>query len=137
MDADRDGIGCEPIAPSGGTIVRAASPNLTTSGGYLRRAAPARTGYAGVAASPVYRNYGVRSAPPQASRGADWMVRRDGNRAGLWFVSPARTSTGSVAIASNPVFISGGLWSWSNRFGNDDWFWQNRNHNHDGNWFWQ
>ena len=137
LDADHDGIGCEPIAPRGGTIVSAASPNLYSSGGYPGRAAPARTGYAGVAASPVYRNYGVRSAPPQASRGDGWMVRRDGNRAGLWFVSPARTSTGSVAIASNPVFISSGLWSWSNRFGNDDWFWHNRDHNHDGSWFWQ
>ena len=31
--ADHDGIGCEPIAPRGGTIIRAASPNLYSSGG--------------------------------------------------------------------------------------------------------
>ena len=70
----------------------------------------------------------------RASRGDDWIVHRDGNRAGLWFVAPDRTSTGNLAVVSNPVFISSGLWSWSNRFGQDDWFWHNRNH--DGIWFW-
>ena len=44
-----------------------------------------------------------------------------------------RTSTGNVAIVSNPVFIGNGLWSWPHRFGQDDWFWQSRNH--DGIWF--
>ena len=32
----------------------------------------------------------------------------------------------NVAIASNPIFIGGGLWTWQNRHGNDDWFWRNR-----------
>src|SRR4051812_33839364 len=32
LDADHDGIGCEPIAPRGGTLVSAASPNLYASG---------------------------------------------------------------------------------------------------------
>jgi hypothetical protein len=134
LDADRDGIGCEPVSPRGGTTIRAASPNQTTSGGYLRRAAPARTSDVAVAASPTYRNYAVRSAPPQGSRGSDWVVQRDGSRAGLWFAAPNRGSTGNLAVVSNPVFIGHGLWTWRNRFGQDDWFWHRRNH--DSNWFW-
>src|SRR5215207_6524517 len=106
LDADGDGIGCEPVSPRGGTTIRAASPNQTTSGGYLRRAALARTSGVAVAASPTYRSYGVRSAPSRASRSSDWVVQRDGSRGGLWFVAPARTSTSNVAIASNPVLIS-------------------------------
>jgi hypothetical protein len=133
LDADRDGIGCEPRLPSGGTTVQGAGISLYTSGGNLRRAAPARSGDIAVADSRVRTDHGVRSSPPEGSRNDAVLVHRDRSRAGLWFVAPDRRSTGSLAIVSNPVFIGNGLWSWPNRFGKEDWFWHSRNH--DGVWF--
>src|SRR5829696_10378569 len=133
LDTDGDGIGCEPISPSGGTVVRSASFNLYTSSGDLRRAAPARTGNPAVAASRVQAGGGVWVLPAKGSRADNWFVHRDRNRAGLWFTTTDR-STGSLAVVSNPVFTSSGLWTWPNRSGNDNWFWQSRNH--DGIWFW-
>ena len=134
LDSDGDGIGCEPISPSGGTILRGASFNLYTSGGDLRRAAPARTGDVAVAANPVRSGDGVWVSPPGSSRADGWFVRRDRNRAGLWFGASDRNSAGNLAVVSNPIFIGRGLWTWPNRHDNDDWFWQSRNH--DGIWFW-
>src|SRR5829696_4898745 len=133
LDTDGDGIGCEPISPSGGTIVRGASFNLYTRSGDLRRAAPARTGNSAVAASHVEAGDGVWVLPPEGSRADNRFVHRDRNRAELWFATTDR-STGSLAGVNNPVFISSGLWSWPNRSGNDNWFWQSRNHH--GIWFW-
>ena len=53
LDADRDGIGCEPISPSGGTIAPRRRLQSLHQRRHLRRAAPARTGDVAVAASPV------------------------------------------------------------------------------------
>src|SRR5215213_2443915 len=76
LDADRDGIGCEPISPRGGTIARGAGFNLYSNGG-LRSAAPVRSGNAAVADRRVRTDYGVRSSPPEGSRGNVWLVQRD------------------------------------------------------------
>jgi hypothetical protein len=135
LDSDGDGIGCEPISSSGGTILRGASFNLYTSGVDVGRAAPARTGDVAVADNPVRSGDGVWVSPPESNRADGWFVRRDRNRAGLWFVDSNRNSTGNIAVVSNPVFVGRGLWTWPNRHGKDDWFWQSRNH--DGIWFWQ
>jgi hypothetical protein len=132
LDADHDGIGCEPISPSGGTIARDANANLSGSGGNSRRAAPASTDDVAVAAIRVRSDDGVRVSPPESSRGNALVVHRDRSSAGLWFVAPSRTSTGNVAIVSNPDFIANGLWGWPNRFGQDGWIGRGRTHNQDG-----
>jgi hypothetical protein len=134
LDADGDGIGCEPNSPSSGTIVDVGSADLYTSGD-LRPAAPTRTGDVAVASSRVRTGDSVRVATAEGSRGDDWLVHLEGNRAGLWFAAPDRTSAGSLAVVSNPVFIGNRPWSWSrpNRFGKGDGSW--RGGNHDGTWF--
>ncbi len=132
LDADHDGVGCEPISPRGGTIARDANVNLSNNGGNSRRAAPASTGDVTVAASRVRSDDGVRVSPPESSRANALVVHRDRSSAGLWSVTPSRTSTGNVAIVSNPDFIANGLWGWPNRFSQDDWIWRSRNHNQDG-----
>src|SRR5215207_6370474 len=114
LDTDGDGIGCEPISPSGGTIVRGASFNLYSASGDLRRAAPTRTGNPAVAASHVAAGDGVWVLPPEGSRADNRFVHRDRNRAGLWFATTDRSSSGNLAVVSNPVFISNGLWAWPN-----------------------
>ena len=132
LDADGDGIGCEPISTSGGTIVAGGSPNLYTSGGPFVAPPPQEpaTLPSLTATSRPAMAFGTCLA---GSRADNWFVHRDRNRAGLWFATPDRTSTGNLAVVSNPVFIGNGLWTWPNRFGQDDWFWQSRNH--DGIWF--
>lgn len=133
LDTDGDGIGCEPISPSGGAINHGAGFNLYSSG-VLRRAAPARTGDFSVAASRVDTGNGVWVLPPEGSHADNWFMHRGRNGAGPWFTANDRISSGNLAVVSNPVFIGNGLWTWPNRHGQNDWFWQRRNH--DGFWFW-
>ena len=84
----------------------AAPARISTSGGYLPRRPRQnrRVAVAAAAVAPQLWRAGAR-LPRGAAATAGW-CSRDGNRAGLWFMAPARTSTGSVAIVSNPVFIS-------------------------------
>lgn len=130
LDADGDGIGCEPILPRGGPILLSTSANRATSGSALR---PASTSALTVAASPARSGDGVRRAPSGTSRSDGLLGQGYRNRGGRWFRASERSSTGNVAIVSNPVFIDYGLWAWPDRHGKDDWFW--RRDNHDGR-FW-
>ena len=41
-------------------------------------------------------------------------------------VARSGNTNGNLAIASNPVFIGNGLWSWPTHADNDDWFWRDR-----------
>ena len=133
LDADGDGIGCEPSGAIAGTVIAGVRPNLSTSGGSLRRAAPVRSGDLAVSDSRVRTSVGIPDVSPVDNR-ADWFMQHDRNRAGLWFVAPDRTSTGNIAIVSNPIFIGNGVWYWSNRTHGDDSRWRNRPGN--AGWFW-
>ena len=130
LDADRDGIGCEPISPGGGTVARNASDNRSSSGSTIRRAEPAAAGGAPVAAGRVRSDAVARNAQPERSRAVSVLVQRDRGNAGLWSAVPSRTGTGNVAIVSNPVFIANGMWGWPNRFNRDDWIWRQRHPGH-------
>lgn len=130
LDADRDGIGCEPISPRGGTVARDASGNRSSSGSTIRRAAPAAAGGAPVAAGRVRSDAVTRNAHPERSRAVSVIVQRDRGNAGLWSAVPSRTGTGNVAMVSNPVFIANGMWGWPNRFNRDDWIWRQRRPGH-------
>lgn len=132
LDADHDGIGCEPISPRGGTNLLNASGNRSSSGSVTRRAAPAATGGIPVVASSVRSDTGIRDTHPESSRTPTVHVQRDRGGAGLWFAAPARAGTGNVAIVSNPVFIANGLWGWPNRFDRDDWIWHKTYPGQDG-----
>ena len=134
LDADGDGIGCEPISPAGGTLLRGASVNLYTSRGDLGHAAPIRTADVAVSADPVRSSDGGRVSPPVDSRAINWVAESGRNRAGLWFQSRDRSRAGNLAVVSNPIVIGHGLWRWPNRHDENDWF--RRGRNHDGILFW-
>src|SRR4029450_2811663 len=64
-----------------------------------------------------------------------WRWRNNGNS--IWFrpsnifvgnltIARSGSNSGNVAVASNPVFISHGLWRWPGQIRDDSWFWQNR-----------
>ena len=96
---------------------------------------------------------------PDRGDGGFRFVQPDRTRAGLWFVPRGRISTGNVAVASNPVVIGNGAWSWPNSvflgnltvarsgsgnlavannpvvIGQGIWTWPDRINNDD--WFWR
>ncbi len=132
LDADHDGIGCEPISPRGGTVARNASVNHPSSASTMRRAAPAGVSGVTVAANRARSDAVVRDSHPESNRVNTVVVQRDRGSTGLWFAAPSRAGAGNVAIVSNPVFIANGAWGWPDRFNRDDWLWRGRHPGQDG-----
>ena len=72
----------------------------------------------------------------------DWRWRnRVGHGAGFWpnqfnigNVTVAASGNGNIAIASNPVFISSGVWHWPGHTNAGGWFWHHGLDN--GQWRW-
>ena len=126
LDADHDGIGCEPIAPAGGSVARTTGGNRASSGSTMRRAAPA------VAANRVRSDTDGWESRPETRRVTTPDVNRDRANASLWYAAPTRTGTGNVAVVSHPTFIANGVWCWPDRSSRDDWVWRQRNPYHDG-----
>ncbi|MFN8677466.1 MAG: hypothetical protein U0Z70_13915 [Thermomicrobiales bacterium] len=126
LDADHDGIGCEPIAVAGGTVARDASVNPAGSGGAVLRAAPVVSGGDAVPASRERADAVAWEAAPASRRADTLAVPRNWGNAGLWNATPARTGTGNVAIVSHPTFIATGVWCWPNQISRDDWIWRQR-----------
>src|SRR5215213_5352196 len=138
LDSDGDGIGCEPVASSGGTVSIGSGFN-TYARGYARFAAPAANDESAVAADSVTTGDGAWDSTREGAVPNEWhvhsgltraglwfwrpdsindglrFVHPDRTRAGLWFVPRGRNGTGNVAIASNPVVIGNGSWFSPNR----------------------
>jgi hypothetical protein len=137
LDADGDGIGCEPIAPSGGSSSSGTGLQLYSTGGgappAARPAAPASSGSLTVDRSYGGIDGGASVSPVTRYRASGQITYGDHDRAGLWFVpyrrpfvngvySPTQSGNGNVAVVSNPVFIGNGLWRWPNHTRDGDQF---------------
>lgn len=126
LDADGDGIGCEPISSGGGAAVTLYAGNDSrpvplVSNGNL--SAPISNGDLAVAANPDRIDDGVWVLPPDRNRTDNWLVHRDRNRADDWLVQSDRSNNNSVAIVSNFVIIGNGLWRWDDHHQRDNRFW--------------
>jgi hypothetical protein len=124
LDADGDGIGCEPISTGGGTTSDRVNVTLYDSGDSLP-VAPVSNGNSSVAASPDRIGDGVWVLPPDRNRADHWLVLGDRNRADDWLVHRDRSNNGILAIVSNSVVIGNGVWRWEGHHRHDNEFWLN------------
>jgi hypothetical protein len=123
LDADGDGVGCEPISTSGGTSNSGASLQLYANSGATRPAAPASSSVRAADGNSGVVGGGGSVSPATRSRADYQITYGDHDRAGLWFVpyrrpfanglyAPASSGNGNVAVVSNPVIVGNGLWRW-------------------------
>ncbi len=124
LDADGDGIGCEPISTGGETTDNGANVTLYASDDSLP-VAPVSNGNSSVAASPDRIGDGVWVLPPDRNRAGGWIVHGDRKRADDWIVHRDRSNNGSLTIVSNSVVIGNGVWRWNGHRRHDNEFWLN------------